>query len=35
MDFEDIFIDPKSENDIDLDYAIMSIKRNGVALKGT
>lgn len=34
VDFEIIDIDPNSEGNDDLDYAIMSIKRNGVALKG-
>lgn len=33
VDFEMIQIDPKSNED--LDYAITSIKRNGVAIKGT
>lgn len=33
VDFEIIDIDPNSGND-DLDYAITSIKRNGVAIKG-
>lgn len=35
VDFELIDIDPNSEGNDDLEYAIMSIKRNGVALKGT
>lgn len=34
VDFEIIDIDPNKEGNDDLDYAIMSIKRNGVALKG-
>lgn len=34
VDFEIIDIDPTSEGNDDLDYAIMSIKRNGVAIKG-
>lgn len=34
IDFEVIDIDPSSAGNDDLDYAIMSIKRNGVALKG-
>lgn len=34
VDFEIIDIDPNSEGNDDLEYAIMSIKRNGVALKG-
>lgn len=34
VDFEIIDIDPNSESDEDLDYAINSIKRNGVAIKG-
>ncbi|KAL5274086.1 IDH3G family protein [Megaselia abdita] len=34
IDFEVIDIDPTSAGNDDLDYAIMSIKRNGVALKG-
>lgn len=35
VDFEIIDIDPNSEGNDDLEYAITSIKRNGVALKGT
>lgn len=35
VDFEIIDIDPSSEGNDDLDYAITSIKRNGVAIKGT
>lgn len=34
VDFEIIDIDPMSENNDDLNYAITSIKRNGVAIKG-
>lgn len=34
VDFEVVDINPNSEGNADLDYAIMSIKRNGVALKG-
>lgn len=34
VDFEIIDINPTSEGNDDLDYAIMSIKRNGVAIKG-
>ncbi|XP_055379103.1 isocitrate dehydrogenase [NAD] subunit gamma, mitochondrial isoform X2 [Condylostylus longicornis] len=34
VDFEVIDIDPNVEGNDDLDYAITSIKRNGVALKG-
>lgn len=34
IDFEVIDIDPSTEGNDDLEYAIMSIKRNGVALKG-
>lgn len=34
VDFEDIDIDPNAPNNDDLDYAITSIRRNGVALKG-
>lgn len=34
IDFEVIEIDPSSAGNDDLDYAITSIKRNGVALKG-
>lgn len=34
VDFEIIDIDPASEGNDDLDYAIMSIKRNGVCIKG-
>lgn len=34
VDFEIIDIHPNSEGNEDLDYAIMSIKRNGVAIKG-
>lgn len=35
VDFEIIDIDPSSEGNDDLEYAITSIKRNGVAIKGT
>ncbi|XP_037050183.1 isocitrate dehydrogenase [NAD] subunit gamma, mitochondrial isoform X1 [Bradysia coprophila] len=34
VDFEIIEIDPNSEGNDDLEYAITSIKRNGVAIKG-
>ncbi|XP_074111560.1 isocitrate dehydrogenase (NAD(+)) 3 non-catalytic subunit gamma [Cotesia typhae] len=34
VDFEDIDIDPNADNNDDLEYAITSIRRNGVALKG-
>lgn len=34
VDFEIIDIHPASEGNDDLDYAITSIKRNGVAIKG-
>lgn len=34
VDFEDIEIDPNADDNEDLDYAITSIRRNGVALKG-
>ena len=34
VDFEDIDIDPNAPNNDDLEYAITSIRRNGVALKG-
>lgn len=34
VDFEIIDINPSSEGNDDLDYAITSIKRNGVAIKG-
>lgn len=34
VDFEIIDIDPTTEGNDDLEYAITSIKRNGVALKG-
>ncbi|XP_037922786.1 isocitrate dehydrogenase [NAD] subunit gamma, mitochondrial isoform X1 [Hermetia illucens] len=34
IDFEVIDIDPSTEGNDDLDYAITSIKRNGVAIKG-
>jgi len=34
VDFEVIDIDPNSESNDDLEYAITSVKRNGVAIKG-
>lgn len=34
VDFEIIDIDPNNESDDDLDYAITSIRRNGVGIKG-
>ncbi|KAF5283438.1 hypothetical protein FQA39_LY04814 [Lamprigera yunnana] len=34
VDFEVVDIDPKSDETNDLEYAITSIKRNGVAIKG-
>lgn len=34
VDFETVDIDPKSDEKNELDYAITSIKRNGVAIKG-
>lgn len=34
VDFELVQIDPKSEGNEDLEYAITSIRRNGVAIKG-
>lgn len=34
VDFEIIDINPTSEGNDDLDYAITSIRRNGVAIKG-
>lgn len=34
VDFEIIDIGPTSEGNDDLDYAITSVKRNGVAIKG-
>lgn len=34
MDFELVQIDPKSDSNEDLEYAITSIRRNGVAIKG-
>ncbi|XP_050427588.1 isocitrate dehydrogenase [NAD] subunit gamma, mitochondrial-like [Adelges cooleyi] len=34
VDFETIQIDPSSDNNDDLQYAITSIRRNGVAIKG-
>lgn len=34
VDFEIIDINPASEGNEDLEYAITSIKRNGVAIKG-
>lgn len=35
VDFETVNIDPKSDEKNELDYAITSIKRNGVAIKGS
>lgn len=34
VDFEVVDIDPKIDDNTDLEYAITSIKRNGVAIKG-
>ncbi|KAG5872855.1 hypothetical protein JTB14_002908 [Gonioctena quinquepunctata] len=34
VDFETVDIDPKSDENTELEYAITSIKRNGVAIKG-
>ncbi|XP_069694262.1 isocitrate dehydrogenase [NAD] subunit gamma, mitochondrial-like isoform X2 [Periplaneta americana] len=34
VDFEEVQMDPKSETNVDLEYAITSIQRNGVAIKG-
>lgn len=34
VDFEVIDIDPKTDESNELEYAITSIKRNGVAIKG-
>ena len=34
VDFEIVQIDPTSESNEDLEYAITSIRRNGVAIKG-
>ncbi|XP_049783997.1 isocitrate dehydrogenase [NAD] subunit gamma, mitochondrial isoform X1 [Schistocerca cancellata] len=34
VDFEDVQMNPKSESNEDLEYAITSIRRNGVAIKG-
>lgn len=34
VDFEEVNIDPNSEGNEDLEYALTSIKRNGVAIKG-
>lgn len=34
VDFEVVDIDPNSESNDELEYAITSIKRNGVAIKG-
>ncbi|XP_033331359.2 isocitrate dehydrogenase (NAD(+)) 3 non-catalytic subunit gamma [Megalopta genalis] len=34
VDFEDVDIDPNADDNEDLHYAITSIRRNGVALKG-
>ena len=35
VDFEEVPIDPSSDSNEDLEYAITSIRRNGTALKGT
>jgi hypothetical protein len=34
VDFEEVQMDPKSESNEDLEYAITSIRRNGLAIKG-
>jgi isocitrate dehydrogenase (NAD+) len=34
VDFEEVQMDPKSESNEDLEYALTSIRRNGVAIKG-
>lgn len=34
VDFETVDIDPNSDTNVDLEYAITSIQRNGVAIKG-
>lgn len=34
MDFEVVHIDPQTESNEDLEYAITTIRRNGVAIKG-
>lgn len=34
VDFEIVQIDPTSDSNEDLEYAITSIRRNGVAIKG-
>lgn len=34
VDFEEVNINPNTEGNEDLEYAITSIRRNGVALKG-
>lgn len=34
VDFEEVPIDPNSDSNEDLEYAITSIRRNGAALKG-
>lgn len=34
VDFEIVNIDPQSDGNLDLEYVITSIKRNGVAIKG-
>ena len=34
IDFEEVDIDPNGEDDEDLNSAITSVRRNGVALKG-
>lgn len=35
VDFQTVEIDPSSDEKNELEYAITSIKRNGVAIKGT
>lgn len=34
VDFEIVQIDPKSDSNEDLEYALMTIRRNGIAIKG-
>lgn len=34
VDFETVQIDPQSDSNEDMEYAITSIQRNGVAIKG-
>lgn len=34
VDFEEVNINPQTEGNEELEYAITSIRRNGVALKG-